>query len=345
MLSLKRVDFWLFIPACILTFLGTLVLASVSASDFPEQFFHLFLAFGVFFIFASIDVSFWRGFAPLMYGFSVFLLGATFLLGSLTRGSVRWISFGPFNLQASEIIKPIFVVFFSWIVARGERNRFLYALLFGLPILFLILIQPDLGSAIVIGAGTIGVIFLGGVSLRLIIGLAVLFAAVLPLFWRFLVDYQKDRILSFLNPSLDPLGAGYNVLQSIIAVGSGGLWGRGLGQGTQSQLAFLPERHTDFIFAALGEELGFLGSVVVILCFMVILARIIFKASYLKDTFERSVLGGIFFVLFVQTVVNVGMNMGVLPITGVPLPFVSSGGSSLLAMSALLGMASSITKN
>ncbi len=158
-----------------------------------------------------------------------------------------------------------------------------------------------------------------------------------------MAPYQRDRILTFIKPSNDPLGRGYNSIQAKIAVGSGGFTGRGLGQGTQSQLLFLPERHTDFIFASTGEELGFLGVGLIIAAFGVILWRIIDLLRITNDSFSKALLGGVFFSIFTQAAVNIGMNMGVLPITGIPLPFVSSGGSALLAMAVMLGLVSSIS--
>ncbi len=178
----------------------------------------------------------------------------------------------------------------------------------------------------------------------LLLGL-LLVALFSPLGWHFLEDYQRQRIISFLSPTSDPLGSGYNALQAVITVGSGMFTGRGLGGGTQSQLAFLPERQTDFIFSALAEELGFLAAGMLLLAFALLFWRIIMILKDTDDIFSRAFLGGAFLVLFSQTFVNIGMNLGVLPITGIPLPFVSAGGSSLVSMSALLGMISSVSSD
>jgi rod shape determining protein RodA len=209
----------------------------------------------------------------------------------------------------------------------------------------MVLKQPDLGNAIVYFSFWIVIIFISGFKVWLvpiIICLTVLF---IPLFWRFLKDYQKERIVSFLNPQSDPLGIGYNAIQAMVAVGSGGFWGLGLGRGTQSHLLFLPEYHTDFIFASFSEEFGFIGVLLLIFLYCLILTRIIVIGINSQDKFGLLVSGGIFGVLFTQFFINVGMNIGLLPITGITLPLVSYGGSSLLSFAILLGIASNIAKN
>lgn len=267
------------------------------------------------------------------------------LFGVFSRGSVRWIDLGFITIQPSEIVKPALLLFFSSIIANRGQSRFFTATAFMLPSAALVFIQPDLGSSLVIVAGFLGVIFMGGIPLRLMILGAVLALVVSPLAWTVMADYQKDRVKTYLQPSADPLGSGYNSIQSVISIGSGGVAGRGLGQGTQSQLLFLPERHTDFVFAALSEELGFVGSGLLVVAFGILLTRLIFLLKDENDDFIRALMGGTFVMIFAQASINIGMNLGILPVTGIPLPFVSSGGSSLIAMSAALGIASSASSS
>ncbi|MBI4028925.1 MAG: FtsW/RodA/SpoVE family cell cycle protein [Candidatus Blackburnbacteria bacterium] len=346
---LKSVDWFLFAPAVFLMVLGGLVLSSIFENAYPEHFIFLFLAILIFFITTKIDVGILFSISGFLYVFSLLLLVLTLVLGILhpgavTRGASRWIYLGPFVFQPSEVIKPALILFFAnTISGRGGSIRFLLSLVSFVPAFILVALQPDLGSAIVLSAGFFGILFFGGVPLRMLAGAFVFLAAAAPAAWQFLASYQRTRILTFLSPAADPLGAGYNSLQAMIAIGSGGLGGRGLGQGTQSQLSFLPERHTDFIFAALSEELGFVGAMLALVAFCLILYRLIVIIRRQEDVLLQSLLGGIFFIFFTHIVVNMGMNMGVLPITGIPLPFVSSGGSSLLSMSVLLGIASGIS--
>lgn len=340
---LSRIDLKLVLPVLLLVAIGNISLSSISPASFPSQFLFLIFALLSFLIFTWLDERTLRLFAPIFYAVTVVLLVMTEVFGVLSRGSVRWIQTGALTLQPSEVVKPLLIIFFAWFVSRSaSKLRFLQAAgLFSLP-LILILIQPDLGSGLVITAAFCAVVFMSGISLRLILLGTLLSGALLPLGWHFLAQYQQARILSYINPGSDPLGAGYNSIQAMIAVGSGGFLGRGLGQGTQSQLLFLPERHTDFIFASVSEELGFIGAGLLILSFGLILFRIINLLKETQDTFDMGLLGGAFAAFFAQTVINIGMNLGLLPITGIPLPFVSSGGSSLVAMAALLGLASSV---
>lgn len=341
---LSNIDLGLFLPACFLVGVGGLILMSVSPESFPKQFLYIGLALFAFFLFSKIDIRIFAVFSPWFYPLSIILLLTTLLIGEITRGATRWIELGPFTLQTSEIVKPFLLLFFSWFLTKESGSRRFFT---SLPLIFLaailILKQPDLGSGLVVLAGFLGTVFIAGAPSGLFVLGGLLAFLGTPLLWRFLADYQKERIISFLAPAKDPLGSGYNAIQAMIAVGAGQILGRGLGQGTQSQLAFLPERHTDFIFAALSEELGLLGALGVILAFLFLLWRIIGLLRVVQEDFEKVFLGGAFMTIFFQAAVNISMNLGLLPITGIPLPFVSSGGSSLLAMSAILGICSSIS--
>jgi len=212
-----------------------------------------------------------------------------------------------------------------------------------LPI-FLIFRQPDLGTTLVILAVWLGMILAQGLELKFLLSLLILSAVGLPFSWLFLKDYQKLRILTFLNPESDPLGAGYNLIQAMIAVGAGGIFGRGLGRGTQSQLAFLPEARTDFIFASLAEELGLFGSLILLLLFLFLSLRILKAAREAPDDFGYYLCAGVFSLLTFQVFVNVGVNIGILPITGITLPLVSQGGSSVLAVMTCLGLVESVAR-
>ena len=341
---LGKIDLKLFLPALFLTTLGSFVLASVQPAAYPQQLFYLLLAFFAFWFAATVDIRVIRALSPYLYTLAIVLLLITFLFGAFSRGSVRWIDLKIFTLQTSEVAKPLLMLFFAWILARNTKpTRFFLVGIAMLPAIFLIFRQPDLGSALVVFAGFLGIVFIGGIPWKYLLIALSICVIISPMGWNFLADYQKERLFSHLNPGVDPLGSGYNSIQAMIAIGSGGIFGRGLGQGTQSQLSFLPERHTDFIFSAIGEELGFVGVGLVIIAFGFLLGRIIYLMGSVKDLYSKTYLGGIFAVLFSQMAINIGMNMGVLPITGIPLPFVSSGGSSLIALSFGLGIVSSIS--
>lgn len=343
---LSSIDWKLFLPTAFLVSIGSLVLSSVSPLSYPSQFFYIALAMGVYITASSIDIALYKTLAPTFFALSLVLLLITLTFGVFTRGAVRWIEIGTFTLQTSEIVKPFIVLFVAWALSSTESGKRFFLVSFsGLAPFILVFIQPDLGSSLVILAGVLGAIFFGGIPWKAVFSSALVFALGFPLVWKFLANYQKERIMTFIEPSADPLGAGYNSIQATIAIGSGGFLGRGLGQGTQSQLLFLPERHTDFIFASIGEELGFLGAGLVIIFFIALFARLCMIFLRAGDVFSRAFLGGIFLMIFFQAAVNIGMNLGILPITGIPLPFVSSGGSSLLAMAISLGIITSFARS
>lgn len=296
----------------------------------------------------SQDAAVYKTFAPIGYLISIVLLIVTFVFGFSVRGSTRWIPLGSFQLQAGEFAKPLLVLAFAYFLKRFPprtlKNVLINSVLFAIPVM-LIFAQPDLGTALVVSSIWLAQIFVAGVSYW-IIGAAVaaglVFAEYVP---RFLHDYQLRRLETFIDPATDPLGAGYNVIQSIIAVGSGGILGKGLGHGTQSHLRFLPERHTDFIFASLAEELGLIGSFLVIFCLGGLLYRLLTLATRTRSPSSRLIYVGIFSYLSFQTFVNIGMNIGLAPVTGVTLPLISYGGSSILATAITLGIAASLARS
>ncbi|MBI4049260.1 MAG: rod shape-determining protein RodA [Candidatus Doudnabacteria bacterium] len=272
------------------------------------------------------------------------------LLAEPIRGSARWIDLGFFRFQPAEFTKLIMVIVTAKVLDQHREKikdfRYLFlSLIYVLIPIALILIQPDLGSAIVIFLTWLGMISFSRIKKMHLVWIFVGLLATAVVAWFFLLhDYQKERIYTFLDPSSDPQGSGYNVIQSIIAVGSGEYFGRGVGRGLQSQLKFLPERQTDFIFASTAEELGFVGSLLILALFFLILYRLVKLMSSTRDNFGMYVTLGIFFMFLIEILVNVGMNVGLLPVTGIPLPLLSYGGSSLLTVFLALGIIQSIAQ-
>jgi len=342
---MKRVfiDWQLLLPAVIILIFGLASIFSISTPLGFNQLIFAIIGLIAFLIFASFPYTSHRYLVWIYAIISLFLLVLPFLFGTLTRGAVRWLQFGSLTLQPSEIIKPFLIIIFSHFLSL-KTNLFRYGLLLILPVL-LIFKQPDLGSTLVIIAIWLGILIASKLPLSGLIIIAFLGLTVTPLAWYQFKPYQQQRIISFLNPYADPKTSGYHSIQSIIAVGSGGLLGKGLGLGPQSQLDFLPERHTDFIFASLAESLGFFGSVSLILAYFFLLRRLLLISRQAPDQFGRLLGTGVFTLIFFQFIVNVGMNIGLLPITGITLPLVSSGGSSLLATAVSLGLAHNLSQH
>lgn len=282
------------------------------------------------------------------YFLTIIMLVATLVLGENVRGSVRWINIAGFQFQASEFTKPLLILAFSQIFAKYPLNNLGNLVknlaLFALPAL-LIFKQPDLGTALVITAIWFTEFIVAGANWLILGIVGAGSAAAAFLAPRILHDYQLKRLTSFLDPAIDPLGSGYNVIQSMIAVGSGRILGKGLGHGTQSHLRFLPERHTDFIFASLAEELGLVGSLAVVSVLSFILFRLLYLMMRVGNKELRIIMGGIFAYICFQTFINIGMNIGIAPVTGITLPLISYGGSSIIATGISLGIASSIARS
>lgn len=331
--SSTRVDAPFFLGIGFLVVLSMIVLESIAPFLFPLYFFYLILALTVFFLLFQLDFEIISLFSKHFYIGSIVFLFLPLLIGQVTRGAIRWIPLGPLTIQPAEIVRPFLLVFFANYFTVRELNlkRFIGAiLLLALPA-FLILVQPSLGVAVITVVGFIGILLAADIKKKYFLYGILAFIALTPLFWRIMEPYQKDRILTFVDPSRDPYGTGYNALQSMISVGSGKITGRGLGKGVQTQLAFLPEKHTDFIFAAVAEELGYLGAGLLLLGGFFILSKLVVIVENASSPAARAYVSGFFLTLLVQTFVHVGMNLGLLPITGVPFPLVSAGGSSLLA--------------
>jgi rod shape determining protein RodA len=296
----------------------------------------------IFFL-LNFDYKMLQHYGNRLYIFNLIMLVAVMVLGQSALGAQRWIQIGPITVQPSEFSKIIMIISLAAILEDkiGKLNTFKdllpIAAYLGVPFL-LVLKQPDLGTSLVFLAIFIGMIFAAGVNLRL---LAMIFGAgiaCLPVLWHFLKDYQKMRIMVFMDPNVDPLGSGYHIIQSKIAIGSGMLFGKGLFGGTQSQLNFLPENHTDFIFAVVGEELGFVGAAILLILYLILLYRGVKIAREASDNFGMLLAVGISSMLAFHVLVNVGMTTGIMPVTGIPLPLMSYGVSSLTTNMMSIGI-------
>jgi len=345
--SFLKIDWGLLIPAIVLVFLGLSGIFSINLSLFRSQVVFFAVSLLGFVFFSQANLYNFKNYSLSIYIGSILILFIVILLGVESRGSVRWIDFLGFRAQFSEILKPFLMLSLAVFISEKSGRSFkifftILALLF--PIFFLIFLQPDLGNALIYFFTVLLTLFAFAFPLRYFIFSALTSVLFFPLLWTFLKDYQKERLLIFFKFRVDPLGSSYNAIQSIIAVGSGMFLGKGLGQGTQSLLRFLPERHTDFIFATLSEELGFVGGLIIVLTFSFLLYRIIVISNDSDDMFLRIFAVCSFFLLSTEFLTNVGMNIGLMPIVGVSLPFVSYGGSSLLSNFILLGFLSSISK-
>ncbi len=317
------------------------ILTSLDKTLFPLYFVYIIVAVIVFLVFSMIDFDIISIFSKHLYILSIFLLLLTLILGSVTRNTVRWIQLGPSSLQPAEIVRPFLLLFFANYLGNGEitlKKIGKALLLLAIPVI-LIIIQPSLGVSILTMIGFVGVLLASKFKKKyLLVGLAICIV-IAPLAWQVLAPYQKQRITTFLEPTKDPRGAGYNSIQATIAAGSGRLLGTGLGKGIQTQLKFLPEKQTDFVFAATAEELGFVGAGFVLLVSFLILLRLTHFMENSVSPAARAYLSGFFLIYLVQIFVHVGMNMGMLPVTGLPFPLLSAGGSSLLATMIGLGIA------
>lgn len=343
---LKNINWPLTICIFLLLCIGILIIFSTSATLAFQQFAYAIVGIILFFTISGSDYRIIRGLVKPALVVVFLLLVMVSIIGFETRGSVRWIPLGFFNIQPSEFAKPIIILFLAsfWSERISTWKNIFISLAWVFPILFLIFRQPDLGTTLTIASVWFIMLFVSKISFKKILLIVLLVAIVLPMGWFVLHDYQRQRILTFLSPGTDPLGQGYNIIQSTIAVGSGNFFGRGLGRGTQSRLQFLPEYRTDFVFASIAEELGFLGSVMIISIYSFIVVYC-FWVGNRSDTYFGSLISiGVAGMILFQTIVNIGMNTGILPVTGITLPLLSYGGSSLLATLISLGLVSSVAK-
>ena len=353
-LSPRSFDWQLFTGVIFLILIGMAAIYSVDLSRgsglffFKKQLFALGVGLAFLFVASTSQRTLWRYLAKWWYLFSLLILGAVLIFGQTIRGTKGWFSLFGLSFQPVEMAKVGLILMIAYIISRFGRRFDRPLFFFGtgiITLLFLVLImlQPDLGSSILLGAIWFGMVWAVGARRLYLILLTggVIFLAVMGWFF-FLQDYQKDRLANFINPGRDPLGSGYNVTQSIIAVGAGKVFGRGLGFGSQSQLRFLPEAQTDFIFSVIGEELGLAGVAAILVLFALVFWRLLLIIRKSNDDFVAATATGILILFFTQLFINVGANLGLLPITGVPLPFVSYGGSSLVINLLLVGILESM---
>jgi len=349
--NLRSFDWLLTAAVLFLIILGLAVIYGISLND-PTSNFQLFkrqlLFVGVglvsYFLLGQANYRLWQTLSKLIYAVFVIILIGVLIFGTTIRGTTGWIQFGGFGFQPVEFAKISVIIFLAHYFTRYGREFFLWRhiIISGMSVMTivgLVLLQPDLGSSMVIVATWILMLLIGGVKKSHLAILFAIFVLVAVVSWFFVFqDFQKKRILTFVNPQSDRLDAGYNVSQSIIAIGSGQLWGRGFALGSQSQLRFLPEPETDFIFAVIAEEFGLIGVALLLAAYGLILYRLIYLANRTRDNYVAYFCLGLAAMLLVQLFINIGMNMGIAPVTGIPLPFISAGGSSMIALLIAFGM-------
>ncbi len=349
-----RILRFLHLDPWLLTGIGGVLLVSMLAlysaegqqlDELFDQVARMLVAFGALLFMAQISPAWLRRSSPLVYALGLVLLTLVLVTGDIGKGAQRWLDLGV-RFQPSEIMKLGVPMTMCWLMHERPLPPSLGMLLVvALVILVpvgMIAIQPDLGTAILIVLSGAVVIFLAGLGWRYIVGLAALAGAAMPALWLVMHDYQRKRVLTLLDPESDPLGAGYHIIQSKIAIGSGGIFGKGWLNGTQGQLEFLPERHTDFIFAVIGEEFGLLGALALLLLYLLIVGRGLYIAAAAPDTFSRLLAGSLSITFFFYVFVNTAMVMGMIPVVGVPLPLVSAGGTSMVTLMAGFGILMSI---
>jgi rod shape determining protein RodA len=334
------------IAALLLLSLGITVIYTSNPTLAIQQFIYGLVGTGIYFAIGNFDFRVLKVLLRPAYGVVIVLLLITLALGVETRGSVRWIPLGPFNLQPSEFAKPILILCLAsfWSSRSANWKNIGKSLIIFIPIALLVFRQPDLGTTLTLGFIWFALLLSANISFFKLIFMAAAGAILAPLSWSFLQTYQKQRIMSFLSPTNDPQGTGFHVIQSMIAVGSGEIIGRGLGHGTQSRLRFLPEFQTDFIFAFIAEELGFIGSLIVLILYSTIFYLGFRLLQRVNDRFGELILIGVLSMLFFQIAINIGMNVGLIPITGITLPLLSYGGSSVLTTLLSLGLVSSVAR-
>ena len=349
--KLLSIDYVLVLSILVLGIVSMFAMYSTDGGEFKyhteSHILRFFVFFLMFFILSFVQIRFWHSTSYLIYFLFLFLLICVKYFGITASGSQRWLGLPFINLQPSELMKIGLILFLAKYYHRipiesVNRLKFLFLPIFVLifPVL-LVIMQPDLGTSLLIAAGGLVVAWLAGVRIKFFAYSLLVFIALLPIAISFLKPYQKARILTFLNPEKDPLGAGYQIIQSKIAIGSGGLFGKGFLNGSQSYLDYLPEKHTDFIFTLFSEEFGFFGSIFILLLYAIIVSRIIKIGNITRSNFGKLYCYSFATAFFVYVVVNMGMVLGLLPIVGSPLPILSYGGSSMMAIMLGLGIAMS----
>jgi len=344
-----HIDGFLLGAVCLLMLLGLFVLYSATGQNLAKtsnQFVSMLIALAVMWAVSNVPPQHLMRLSLPMYALGMALLIAVALFGDVVNGARRWLDIGVARIQPAEVMKIVVPLMLAWYFDKHEtalrlRNYVVATLLLLVPVA-LIARQPDLGTAILITAAGFYVLFLAGLSWRIMLSFLVLGVASLPVLWSVLHDYQRQRILTLLDPSTDPLGAGYHTIQSTIALGSGGVTGKGWLNGTQSHLEFLPERHTDFVFAVFSEEFGLFGNLLLLVLYVLVIGRGLVIASNASTLFTRLMAGAITLTFFTYAFVNMGMVSGILPVVGLPLPLISYGGTSLVTICLGFGILMSI---
>lgn len=345
-----HIDLPLLLGILILMSFGLLIMYSASGQNLAmmdRQAMRMVLSLVVMIFLAQISPRTYESLAPLLFAGGVILLLGVLFFGEASKGAQRWLNFGFVRFQPSELLKLAVPLMLARFIGKRSLPPTFQTLTISLVMVviptILIAKQPDLGTSILIAASGIFVIFLSGISWKIIMSAAIALGGFIPILWFFLMhEYQKVRVRTLFNPESDPLGAGYHIIQSKIAIGSGGISGKGWLQGTQSQLEFIPERHTDFIFAVIGEEWGMIGFLLLLAIYLFIIGRGLVLASQAQTAFGRMMGGSIVLSFFVYIFVNIGMVSGILPVVGVPLPLVSYGGTSMVTLMAGFGILMSI---
>lgn len=340
----NTINFPIFLSSLFLISIGILVIYSSSKELAIQQLIFTTVGLIIFFLVSKFELQSIQNLINPLYVFILIMLAVALIVGFETRGTLRWIPLGIFNIQPSEFAKPVLILLLAkfWSSNPPTWVNIFKSILLPAPYILLIFKQPDLGSSLTLIAIWLGMLFTVRISVRKIIILVLIIIFVIPISWLFLHGYQRERILGFLEPGSDPLGRGYNLIQSTIAVGSGELFGRGLGRGTQSRLQFLPEFRTDFIFASIAEEMGFVGSMLILSLYLFLLVYSLRVAQRASSSFSLLVVMGVVSMFLFQVFVNIGMNVGLVPITGITLPLISYGGSSLIATFLSLGMVAAV---
>lgn len=345
-----HLDFPLLVGLFLISLTGLFILYSASGEDIgavQKQATRFAFGFIIMLLLAQLTPQTLRRWSPPLFIIGIILLSLVILVGVEVKGAQRWLDLYLFRFQPSELMKLVAPMAMAWYLAEAALPprplRLIVSLtLLAIPVV-LIAVEPDLGTALLISSAGLFVLFLAGLRWRLIGGATILLAIFAWPIWQYVLrDYQKARVLTFLNPENDPLGAGYHIIQSKIAIGSGGLFGKGWLNGTQSQLDFLPERHTDFIFAVFSEEFGMMGAIMLLLLYLFLITRGLYIAAQAQDTFSRLLGGSISLTFLVYIFVNIGMVSGLLPVVGVPLPLISYGGTSIVTLLAGFGILMSI---
>jgi rod shape determining protein RodA len=345
----RRIDTFLFVVAMAIAGIGLVTLYSAteqSLARIDNQVVSLGVALVLMWLVANIPPQTIARVAVPLYAVGVVLLIGVALFGVTVNGSKRWLNLGIARIQPSELMKIALPLMLAWYFQRfegrlGWKDFLLATVLIAIPV-YLIKRQPDLGTSLLIAASGFYVLYLAGLSWKLIAGLGLLAGAAAPLVWPLLRPYQQERILTFVDPTRDPLGAGYHSTQASIAIGSGGVTGKGWLNGTQTHLDFLPERHTDFIFAVFGEEFGLIGNVALLILYLLLVGRGLVITANASTLFARLIAGSVTLMFFTYAFVNMGMVSGVLPIVGVPLPMMSYGGTALVSLFVGLGILMSV---